>query len=110
RRTREFAAMVGSAGSAGPDIAGALILRRRSERWARGMILAARAKGAAQGTPLARVAAWTDDVGRLLDEKIAAIELINLLRPTVAVARYVVFAADALGRHPQWRARLRVGD
>lgn len=110
RRTREFAAMVGAAGSAGPDVAGALVLRRRSERWARRAIRAARANGAGPGTPLARVAAWTDEDGRLLDERVAAIELINLLRPTVAVARYVVFAADALGRLPRWRARLRDGD
>ena len=110
RRTREFAAMVGSAGSTGPDVAGALMLRRRSERWAQRLIRAARGGAAGPGTPLARVAAWTDEDGRPLGEKTAAIELINLLRPTVAVARYVVFAADAMGRHPQWRERLRARD
>lgn len=110
RRTREFAAMVGAAGSAGPDVVGALVLRRRSERWARRAIRAARAGGVGEGTPLARVANWTGEEGRLLDERTAAIELINLLRPTVAVARYLAFAADALERHPQWRDRLRDGD
>ena len=37
-------------------------------------------------------------------------ELINLLRPTVAVGRFVVFLALELHRHPDWRRRLAGGD
>ena len=33
--------------------------------------------------------------------------LLNLLRPTVAVARFIVFAALALHAHPTWASRLR---
>jgi fatty-acid peroxygenase len=40
---------------------------------------------------------------------VAAVELLNLLRPTVAVARYVTFAALALHQHPEWRERLQAG-
>jgi fatty-acid peroxygenase len=51
-----------------------------------------------------------DGDGKLLDVKIAAVELINVLRPTVANARYVVFAAHALHQHPQCREGLRSAD
>lgn len=37
---------------------------------------------------------------------VAAVELLNVLRPTVAVAWPGTFAALALARHPQWRSRV----
>lgn len=37
-------------------------------------------------------------------------ELINILRPTLAVARFVPFAAVALEQHPQWRRIFADGD
>ena len=40
----------------------------------------------------------------------AAVELINLLRPTVAVARFVTFAALGLHDHPECRGKLLAGD
>jgi fatty-acid peroxygenase len=111
-RTHEFSAMVGRAGAMGPDVAGALLLRQRNERWARRLIRDQRngEGGAGFGEPLAEVAAWTGEGGDLLPVKVAAVELINLLRPTVAVARFIVFAAMALHRRPRWRQRLREGD
>ena len=42
----------------------------------------------------------------LLDEQTAAVELLNIARPTVAVAWFVSFAALAPHRHPDWRDRL----
>ncbi len=42
--------------------------------------------------------------------KIAAVELINLFRPAVAIAHFVVHAALALHRHPDWRTRLATAD
>jgi fatty-acid peroxygenase len=44
--------------------------------------------------------------GALLDERTAAVELINVIRPTVATARYVAFAALALHQHPAARQRI----
>lgn len=37
-------------------------------------------------------------------------ELINVLRPVVAVGRYVIFAALALHEHPECLRKLRTGD
>jgi len=73
-----------------------------ADRWARGLVQRVRA-GALRppaGSPLAALAASS------LPPKVAAVELINLLRPTVAVAWPGTFAALALAEHPQWRQLL----
>jgi cytochrome P450 len=46
----------------------------------------------------------------VLGEEDAAVELINVLRPTVAVARFITFAALALHEHPGARQKLQEGD
>ena len=47
---------------------------------------------------------------RPLDEKTAAVELLNVLRPTAAVAWFAAFTAHALHRWPEHRAPLADGD
>jgi fatty-acid peroxygenase len=42
-----------------------------------------------------------------LDLRTAAVEVLNVLRPTVAIAWYVVFAAHALYQHPEAREKIR---
>ncbi len=59
---------------------------------------------------LARIAAHREPAGEPLAPQVAAVEMLNLLRPTVLVATYVVFAALALHRFPETRLRLRGGD
>ena len=56
------------------------------------------------------ISTFQDRDGRLLDVKSAAVELINILRPTVANALYIVFAAMALHAHSEWGERLRDSD
>ena len=47
-----------------------------------------------------QVIAWHRDADdELRDTRVAAVELVNLMRPTMAVARYVTFAAVALYRY-----------
>lgn len=112
RRVHELGAMLEGAGSVGPKLLKGLALRARNRLWARSVIERIR-----RGHPLvpggspAHVIAWHRDLdGRLLAPKIAAIELINLLRPTVAVARFVTFAALALHDYPHERRKLLDGD
>lgn len=61
------------------------------------------------GSPLEAVTLHRDQDGELLDPHTAAVELLNLIRPTVAIAWFVVFAAHALHRHPGRRAQVRAG-
>ena len=58
------------------------------------------------GSVLDRVSHHRDGGGELLDAHTAGVELQNVLRPTVAVARFAAFAALALGDQPDWRDRL----
>lgn len=111
RRAREFAAMIDAAGAVGPWNWTAILLRRRTERWIAGVVERVRA-GKVEPVPgraLQVIAAHRDLDGGLLDPEVAAVELINVLRPTVAVARFATFAALALHEHPVWRDELRDG-
>lgn len=107
-RTAEFSAMIDGAGAAGRRALRGLLKRERTERWARQLIRRVRdgRLAVASDSPLADVAAWQDERERPLSPTIAAVELLNLLRPTVAVARFVMWCGLALHRHPEWRGRL----
>ena len=59
---------------------------------------------------LGAIASHRDLGGQPLPLRIASVELLNVLRPTVAVAVFITFAAHALHLHPEWRARFRAGD
>jgi fatty-acid peroxygenase len=104
---RRLAEIVDGFGVVGPAYLRAIRARRRSDRWAQGLIQRARAGGAPTGSWLEAVADFTDADGGPLDERTAAVELVNVLRPTVAVAWLASFAAIALVENPQWRARVR---
>jgi fatty-acid peroxygenase len=80
RRAAEFSAMIDGAASSGPRTWKALMLRHR------------------------------DADGQLIDRKHAAVELINFLRPTVAVSRFITFAVLAMHEHPACRERIAAGD
>ena len=40
----------------------------------------------------------------------AAMELMNMIRPMVAISWYITFAALALHQHPQYKLKLQQGD
>jgi fatty-acid peroxygenase len=62
------------------------------------------------GSVLDVVAHHRDSEGELLESRVAAVEVLNVVRPTVAVCWFVAFAAHALHRWPENRDRLRTGD
>ncbi|WP_027134571.1 cytochrome P450 [Geminicoccus roseus] len=110
-RTREFAAMVEQAGSIGPANWWAQHLRRRSERWWQATIRQIREGSLAvqPGSPAGLITGHRDEHGQLLDDAIAAVELLNVVRPIVAVARFITFTALALHQHPDWHSRFASG-
>ncbi|GJE03779.1 cytochrome P450 [Methylobacterium isbiliense] len=111
-RAREFLAMIDGTGSVGPRNWRGHRLRARTERWAREAIAHVREgrREAPPGSAVHVIAHHRDPEGRPLDLTVAGVELINVLRPTVANARYLVFAAHALHLHPETRETLRAGD
>jgi fatty-acid peroxygenase len=111
-RASELGAMIEHAGSFGPPNWGARARRLRSEEWARSVIRRARAGWipVEPGTALAELVDHTDADGSLLDDRTAAVELLNILRPIVAVGRFITFAALALRVQPAWQRRFAEGD
>jgi fatty-acid peroxygenase len=55
---------------------------------------------------LSVVGYWKDEDGDLLPPDVAAVELLSVTRPTVAIAVYLVFVAHALARHGETLAPL----
>ena len=108
---RRLVDMVEEAGHVGPGMWGTLLRRATLERRVRRWVEDAR-KGelGAGDTPFQGIAAHRDETGELLSPAAAAVEVINLLRPIVAIGRYIVFAAMALHDHPEWRKRFAGGD
>jgi fatty-acid peroxygenase len=111
-RSRQMAAMIDGAGRLGPAYLKARMQRRAVERWAADLIRQCRHgdQPTVDPSPLQLVAHHRDADGALMDPRTAAVELLNLLRPTVAVARFVAFAALELERLPIWRQRLAADD
>jgi fatty-acid peroxygenase len=110
--TADLLAMVDGFASVGPRHLRARQARNRQEARVRQVVRFARA-GAhppAAGSPLAAVLDHRDADGSRLDEHTAAVELLNLLRPTVAVAWFAMFAAHALHVYPGHAAPLAGGD
>lgn len=103
--------IVGGAGL-GPRYLRGRWSRERGNRAAKELIERTRAGAITppDGTALQVIAFHRDLDGALLDPAVAGVELLNVLRPTVAIDRYLVFAALALHRHPQWRERLAAAD
>ena len=104
-RAAELCAMVDKAGSVGPANWWARYLRNRAEAWAKGVIAAYREGDlpGAEGGALAAIATYADPRGVALDPGVAAVELLNVIRPTVAIGNFIVFAVLALARYPRWR-------
>tara|TARA_R110000850_G_scaffold8684_1_gene32078 strand:+ start:657 stop:1907 length:1251 start_codon:yes stop_codon:yes gene_type:complete len=112
KRTGEFAAMIDGAGSLGPRSWRGLGLRMRTEHWARSVIQRVRDSplSPTEPTPIEVIALHRDADGHPLPVRIAAVELLNVLRPMVAVARFITFGALALHQHPQYRQTLLDAD
>jgi fatty-acid peroxygenase len=112
RRTEEFLALIEGVASIGYRQWRGRRARTRSESWLGALVEQVRAGAldAPQGSVLRTVAEHRELDGEWLDRDIAAVELNNVLRPTVAVGRWVAFAALALHDYPEHRARLRGAD
>jgi fatty-acid peroxygenase len=112
RRTAQLTALYDYAGRAGGKHVRARLARRRSERWIASVVSDVRSGRLAvdENAALDRIAHHTELDGLALPERTAAVELLNVLRPTIAVSVYIVFVAHALHRHPHIAAALSTED
>jgi len=111
-RAKEFSDMVEAFGAVGPRHWQGRNARKNVEAWIRKVIENVRSGKlkAEEGTAVYEMAFYTEPKGTELDVQMAAEELINVLRPFVAIATYMTFAALALHDYPETKKQLQTGD
>lgn len=111
-RAEDFSSMVDAFGALGPRYWKGRRARTRAEEWMKGIIEDIRSGNikAEEGTALHAMAFYKDLDGNQLDSHMAGIELINVLRPVVAISTFIVFEALALFEYPQCKEKLSTGD
>jgi fatty-acid peroxygenase len=103
-RTRQFEALIDSPAALGPRHWKGRLARRALERW-----IAPKIDDAGGGQrPIDAIARHVREHD--LDAQVGAVELMNLIRPIVAIGRYITFAALAVHGHPALRDRLQHDD
>lgn len=112
QRLREMVALFDDAGSAGPGHVWSRLCRTNADAWAGRVIEDVRAGRRAPGPDTAAhvIATHRGLDGERLSTAVAAVELLNVLRPVIAVSVFITLAATALHEHPASRAPLRAGD
>ncbi|WP_078382240.1 cytochrome P450 [Sutcliffiella halmapala] len=111
-RAEDFGLMVDAFGAVGPRHWQGMKARRRGENWIREVIEDIRAGKleAPKDTAAYSMAFHQEQSGEQLDANMAAIELINVLRPIVAIATYITFGALAIYEYPECKEKLQLGD
>jgi fatty-acid peroxygenase len=108
-RADDFFNMVDAFGAVGPRHWQGRRSRTRTEDWIKYIIEEVRngKMSAPEGSALYEMAFHKDIEGKELDSNMAAIELINVLRPIVAIATFITFAALALNEYPEAKQKLK---
>jgi fatty-acid peroxygenase len=109
---RDLTAMVDGFASGGVRHVRARRARGRRERRLAGLVERVRAGTASvpAGSAVEEVARHRDADHTLLPPTVAAVELINVIRPTVAISWFLAFSGHALALRPGYRGRLGEGD
>jgi len=108
----DMVAMVDGFGSVGVRHVRARRARRRAERRLQDAVERIRAgdENVEAGSMFEHVLRHSDENGELLSPHLVAVEMLNVVRPAVAIAWFVAFSAHALHRWPKSRDRLRGHD
>lgn len=109
QRAQDMNDMIDAFGAVGPRHIKGRCARNRSECWAQKLITEVRSGKLIAPTDTAlSVIAWYKDInGHLLGTDIAAVELLNILRPITAIATYITFGALALSKYPNTLTELQ---
>lgn len=112
QRAEDFGAMVDAFGAIGLRYQKGKCTRIRTEQWIKKIIKEVRAGKLKpdKNSALYRVSFFQGLNGDQLDEQMASEELINVIRPIVAIANFIVFAALALYEHPECKEKLLSSD
>lgn len=110
-RADDFISMVYAFGTIGPEHWKGRIARNRVEEWIEEIIENVRSGEikAEQDSALYKMAFYKEADGQHFSTHLAAVELINVIRPIVAIATYITFSALALYEHPDQKEKLKNG-
>ncbi|PYZ94984.1 cytochrome P450 [Salipaludibacillus keqinensis] len=86
--------------------------RSKAEKWIETLVEEVRSndREVEKGRALYAFTWHKDHEGKLLDENIVAVELINLLRPIVAISVYIAFTGLAINQYPEKVTSLAEGE
>ncbi|WEG10883.1 cytochrome P450 [Pullulanibacillus sp. KACC 23026] len=110
--TNDLAAMFESPAVIGPKHWKGRKARNRLEGWLVAIISQVREKKlhAPSDTALYQFVWHQDLEGKLLEPKVAAVELLNILRPIVAISIFINFTLLAIHHYPDEKTKLEMGD
>ncbi|NLK28832.1 MAG: cytochrome P450 [Clostridiales bacterium] len=108
-RASDLGKMVDALGAIGPRYWQGRCARHRSEEWMRNMIDHIRSYSYHPriGSAAHTIAWHYNTSGKLLSTQVAAVELLNIIRPIVAITTYIIFGALAMHQHPECRIMLK---
>ncbi|MER2155131.1 MAG: cytochrome P450 [Solibacillus sp.] len=108
----DLRAMFESATAIGPSHWAGRHARNRVEKWMGNLIDQVReGKLNPEEYTALYTFSWHRDLeGNLLDQEVASVEVINILRPIVAIAVYITFSALAAHHYPEERKKLQSGN
>lgn len=111
-RADDFSSMIDAFGAVGPRHWKGRISRDRTEEWLIKLIKDVRSgkQNSEEGTILYSIAFCKDINGEMLSNRMAAIELINVLRPIVAISTFITFSALALHHNSECKDKLLSGN
>jgi len=111
-RSRELAAVFDAAHLFGPSHWRSWWQRRRAERWIRRVLADYQAgrRQAPEGSALHAFSHYRDSNGQALPPGVVAVEVLNMIRPVVALSVYAVFILLALEDYPRYREALQADD
>lgn len=111
-RSKQVAYLFDRAGAIGPRHWTARLARKQTNEWMAKIIDQIRSGSLSppHESASAIIAFHQDLNGQVLDRNVAAVELLNIIRPIVAISVYIVFVALSIHKHPEMRERIRQGD
>lgn len=99
KRTRYLSNMIDAAGGIGIRHYKGRYSRKKAESWIEKLVEYIRMKKDNNNSILSQFCFYEDVNNQLLNKRIVVVEILNLLRPIVAIARYIIFSAMALHEH-----------
>ena len=111
KRTDELSSLFESPAAIGPEHWVGRHGRNQTEKWIGELIKQVREGKllTEEQTALHVISQHKDHEGQLLDTEVAAVEVVNILRPIVAIAIYINFTALALHQFPEQKEKLASG-